>query len=143
MRIVFFVSAMPLIRLGLAPRSNRRETDRPLGHLAKSVRLSALTLLTSLIPQDPPKPNPNDFKLTQTALEIWASDGSHCRKFKISNVDVDATSKQEVIIRWSDGTSFTATLKAGDTAIGKECKINSVTARELTLTSSTISCVQT
>jgi len=98
MRAVFFVSTMPLIQRGLAPRGNRRETHRPLGHLAKSVRLTALTLLTSLMPQDPPKPRPNDFKLTQTVLEIWASDGSHCRKLKISNVDVDATSKQEVII---------------------------------------------
>lgn len=97
---------------------------------ANSVLLSMTGLLAAFAPQDPPKPDPKDFKLTPKALEIWASDGSHCHKFKITNVDADANSKQEITIRWSDGTSFTGTLKPGEAPIEKQCKINSVTARE-------------
>lgn len=109
-------------------------------HLGES--LAALLLLNLFMPQDPPKPDPNDFKVTKQALVIWESDGSHCRKFVITNVDTNANSNQSVTLRWSDGNSHATTLKPGDAAIEKECKITSVTVRETALDTSTIRCVQ-
>jgi hypothetical protein len=51
------------------------------------------------------------------------------------------SSKQEVTIRWKDGTSSTSTLKPSDPTLEKECNVTAVVVRELVNDKSVIRCL--